>query len=45
MLLPAISLMAIGVLFVWSTTHANATPLWGRQIAFIHDFKIHLHAL
>lgn len=34
-LLPALGLLAIGVLFVWSTTHAATTPLWGRQIAFI----------
>ena len=33
--LPALGLLAIGVAFVWSTTHDNATPLWGRQIAFI----------
>jgi rod shape determining protein RodA len=34
-LLPALGLLAIGVAFVWSTTHDNATPLWGRQLAFI----------
>jgi len=30
--LPALLLTAIGVAFVWSTTHDNATPLAGRQM-------------
>ncbi len=30
--LPALLLTAIGVAFVWSTTHDNATPLAGRQL-------------
>jgi rod shape determining protein RodA len=34
-LLPLMGLLGVGVLFVWSTTHENAQPLWGRQLAFI----------
>ncbi|MHC5212331.1 MAG: FtsW/RodA/SpoVE family cell cycle protein [Planctomycetota bacterium] len=34
-LLPTLGLAAVGALFVWSTTHAAATPLWGRQFAFL----------
>jgi rod shape determining protein RodA len=34
-LLPTLGLSAVGALFVWSTTHASATPLWGRQFAFL----------
>jgi rod shape determining protein RodA len=34
-MLPTLGLAAVGTLFVWSTTHASATPLWGRQLAFL----------
>jgi rod shape determining protein RodA len=34
-LLPAALLAAVGVTFVWSTTHTASAPLWGRQLAFL----------
>ncbi len=34
-LLPTLLLAAIGVLFVWSTTHEWISPRWGRQLLFV----------
>ncbi len=34
-LLPSLALVAIGVLFVWSTTHDSPSPRWGRQLLFV----------
>ncbi len=33
--LPALALLGVGVLFVWSTTQGLATPLWPRQLLFV----------
>ncbi|HVQ25160.1 MAG TPA: FtsW/RodA/SpoVE family cell cycle protein [Planctomycetota bacterium] len=34
-LLPALGLLVVGLLFVWSTTRHAADPLWTRQLAFV----------
>jgi rod shape determining protein RodA len=34
-ILPALGLILVGLLFVWSTTRHAADPLWTRQLAFV----------